>query len=148
MSILEINQEMNTALEKSRARAAVGGKVPEWLLKLSTHLLLKAGEGLQSFTQKTRKQYLKHLHFAAIPKKKKKMLTRAFFFFFFSCGGENENVTHIFTLPKKCWRATRASVERTMMVVHIAPTGRHPAKQQGGSRFSSADTAGSARKDD
>lgn len=39
--------------------------------------------------------------------------------------------TYIFTLLKKCWRTTRASVERTMMVVHIAPTVCQPVRQQG-----------------
>lgn len=44
--------------------------------------------------------------------------------------------TYIFTLPKKCWRATSASVERTMMVVHIAPRVCHPMGQQGASSSS------------
>lgn len=35
--------------------------------------------------------------------------------------------TYVFTLLKKCWRSTRARVERTMMVVHIAPRVHHPA---------------------
>lgn len=46
---------------------------------------------------------------------------------------EKKTTTYIFTLPKKCWRATSASVERTMMVVHIAPRVCHPMGQQGAS---------------
>lgn len=46
--------------------------------------------------------------------------------------------TYVLTRPKKCWRSTKARVERTMMVVHIVPRAHHPAgKETAGSTWSS-----------
>lgn len=51
---------------------------------------------------------------------------------------QTTTTTYVLTRLKKCWRSTKAKVERTMMVVHIVPRAHRPAdKETAGSTWSS-----------
>lgn len=50
----------------------------------------------------------------------------------------NKKLTYVLLRLKKCWRSTKARVERNMMVVHMVPrVHRHPAfTEKAGSKYS------------